>query len=91
MVCRMLDKTREPTIENPDDGTADDTRKVRCLIDAVCVSSLVEKHAGYNLQRINQRDMRNGKSRTWCMPKNSARTRIMPVYHGSSVKVMNMR
>lgn len=28
---------------------------------------------------------------TWCMPKNSAIARIIPVYHGRIVRVVNIK
>jgi len=29
--------------------------------------------------------------RTWCMPKNRAIAKIIPVYHGKIVRVMNIK
>lgn len=34
---------------------------------------------------------REESERTWCMPKNRAIAKITPVYHGKTVRVMNIK
>lgn len=91
VLCRVLDKPGQPTEEDPDHRTEDDACKVRRLIYAIRVGGFVEKNAGYNLPWVSRRRGEKRETCTWCIPKNSALARMMPVYHGSSVKVMNMR
>lgn len=54
----------------------------------------VEQYAGNDLVGLFHQSVKRipkKVKRTWCMPKNRAMARIIPVYHGSIVRVINIK
>ena len=47
---RLLDETREPAKQDPDDSAGNNTRKVGCLVHTVGVSCFVKKNSRYDLK-----------------------------------------
>jgi len=48
---RLLDETRKPAKQDPNDSAGNNTRKVWCLVHTVGVSCFVKKHSGYDLKK----------------------------------------
>ena len=87
-----MHQPRHPTECNPDHRSADDPCEVRTLLDTISICNFIEEDAGHDLNSASAwgDEMKFYVSLTWCMPKNSAMARIIPVYHGRNVKVINM-
>lgn len=97
LVCNEHALTREetgdPGIQDPYHRSTNDAREVRALGQAVSVVGLVQQNTGYNLKNQSSElcSLLQRSTLTWCMPKNRAIARMMPVYHGRILSVINMR